>query len=65
MIYDSDYMLLPSDVYNRFGVLIHEEDFYSAEYYDPELHWKHYIEDLEWNEKMARRALLKDGKISD
>lgn len=51
---------LPKEIYNRFGCLVYEEDFYSAEYYDPQLHWEHFIEDLEWNECMARKALEKD-----
>ncbi len=62
---DNDYKPLPKDVYESFGCLICEEDFYSAEYYDPEAHWQRFIEDVEWNERMARRALEKNEKIPD
>lgn len=58
-------MPLPKEAYDSFSCLIYEEDFYSAEYYDPQSHWERFIEDLEWNERMARRALEINGKISD
>ena len=46
---------LPKEAYYNFGCLVCEEDFYSAEYYDPAAHLERLIEDLEWNEDLARR----------
>ena len=45
------------EFHRRYGGTVYNEDFYSAEYYSPKHHLKHFLEDLDWEEELMRRAL--------